>query len=130
MLDPLIQHLLEHVIDTPIKLQLLLLYYENPRLEGSAYQIAGRIYRDIWSTCEALNELATDGILCTTTVSGEAFYRYRPRSEYLDAIARLVQSYNEPMERDHLQRSLREIASYTPYRRTMQMNFSFEFVSI
>lgn len=130
MIDPLVQHLLEQVIDTPIKLQLLLLYYENPRMEGSALQIAGRIYRDIWSTREALSELAADSILGAATASEEPIYRYRPRADYADAIFRLVQSYNEPMERDQVQRSLREIASYAPYRRAMQTGFSFELVNL
>ena len=117
MVDSAIQRLLEQAIDSPIKLQLCLLFYENRRLEGNASQFANRIYRDIWSTREALRELADDGILSVTILAGEPIYRYRPRPEYVDAIFRLAQSYNEPIERDTIQRALREIASYAPYRR-------------
>ena len=116
MIDPSVQLLLEQAIDTPIKLQLLLLYYENPRFEGSAFQMAERIYRDIWSTREALSEMTEDGILFAVGL-GEPVYRYRPRPEYREPIFRLAQSYNEPLERDDLQRAVREIASYAPYRR-------------
>jgi hypothetical protein len=125
MIDPTIQRLLEQTIDSPIKLQLLLLYYENPRLEGTAFQIAERIYRDIWSTREALRELAEDGLL-SVVAGAEPVYHYRPRAEYSEPIFRLVQSYNEPLERDQLQRALREIASYAPYRRASHGAFSFD----
>jgi hypothetical protein len=125
MIDPIVQRLLEQVIDSPIKLQLVLMYYESPRFEGTAHQIAQRIYRDIWSTHEALRELADDGLL-SASGSGEPVYSYRPRAEYREPIFRLVQSYNEPLERDHVQRALREIASYAPYRRAPHSAVTFD----
>jgi hypothetical protein len=117
MIDSSIQRLLEQAIDSPVKLQLCLLFFENRRLEGTAAQFANRIYRDIWSTREALREMADDGVLIVTPLAGEPIYRYRPRPELADAIFRLAQAYNEPIERDVIQRTLREIASYAPYRR-------------
>jgi hypothetical protein len=123
MIDPSVHRLLEQAIDTPIKLQLLLLYYENPRFEGSASQIAERIYRDIWSTREALSEMAEDGLLFAAGLS-EPVYRYWPRPEYREPIFRLAQCYNEPLERDQLQGTLREIASYTAYRRAASQSRS------
>ncbi len=126
MIDPTIQRLLEQVIDSPIKLQLLLMFYENPRMEGTSSQIAERIYRDIWSAREALRELAEDGILSATSQVGEVVYRYRPRADCVEPIFRLAQSYNEPLERDQLQRLLREVASYAPYRRASRGGIAFE----
>jgi hypothetical protein len=117
MLDSSIQRLLEQAIDSPVKLQLCLLFYENPRMEGTTSQLANRIYRDIWTAREALREMSEDGILITSNLAGEIVYHYRPRQEYLDPIFRLAQSYNEPLERDAIQKTLREIASYAPYRR-------------
>jgi hypothetical protein len=117
MIDSSIQRLLEQAIDSPVKLQLCLLFYENRRLEGTAAQFADRIYRDIWSVREALREMAEDGILIATAIAGESIYRYRPRPEQAEAIFRLAHAYNEPIERDAIQRALREIASYAPYRR-------------
>lgn len=131
MIDLQIQRLLEQTIDSPIKLQFLLMYYENPRLEGSASQIANRAYRDIWSTREALRELAEDGILSSAIgTTGEIVYRYRPRPEFVEPIFRLVQSYNEPLERDQLHRMIREVASYAPYRRATQSGVSFERINL
>ena len=130
MVDSAIQRLLEQAIDSPIKLQLCLLFDENPRMEGSAAQLANRIYRDIWSTRTALRELAEDGILCLSSLVGEPIYRYRPRTEYVDAIFRLAQSYNEPIERDAIQRALREVASYATYRRASSGSSAYEMQGI
>ena len=125
MLDALIQQLLEKVIDSPIKLQLCLVLYENRQLEGTVTQFANRLYRDIWSTREALRQLTEDGILIVKGSAGaEPIYAYRPRTEYVDALFRLAQGYNEPLERDKIQRALREIASYAPYRRSAHVNGS------
>jgi len=129
MIDSTIQRLLEHAIDSPVKLQLCLLLYENRRLEGTAAQFANRIYRDIWSTREALREMAEDGILSATPLAGEPVYRYRPRPEHAEAIFRLAQAYNEPLERDAIQRAVREIASYAPYRRAAHRG-AFELLTI
>lgn len=127
MVDSSVQQLLEKVIDSPIKLQLCLLLYENRQLQGSATEFANRLYRDIWSAREALRQLAEDGILiASNNHGGEPIYAYRPRPEYADAIFRLAQSYNEPLERDKIQRALREIASYAPYRRSAHWNSAFE----
>lgn len=126
MLDSSIQHLLEHVVDSPAKLQLCLLFYENRRLEGTASQLANRIYRDIWCTREALRELAEDGLLCESAVNGEQIYRYGPRAEYTDAIFRLVQGYNEPFERDRIQRALHDIDGVARFRRTQARSSAFE----
>ncbi|MBK9709998.1 MAG: hypothetical protein IPO81_01490 [Kouleothrix sp.] len=126
MIDSSIQRLLEQAIDSPTKLQLSLLFYENRRLEGTAAQFANRIYQDIWSTREALRELTEDGILIAANLAGESIYRYRPRPEHVEAIALLAQSYNEPLERDAIQRAVREAASYASYRRTSHTATAFE----
>ena len=125
MLDTMIQQLLEKAIDSPTKLQICLVLYENRQLEGTASEFANRLYRDIWSTHEALRQLAEDGILAASGGPGaEPIYSYRPRPEYVDALFRLAQAYNEPLERDKIQRALREIASYAPYLRSAHVNGS------
>lgn len=117
MLDLNMQRLLEQAIDSPVKLQLLLLFCEHPRTQATATNIAERAYRDIWSTREALAELAEDGILCSTPANDEVIYRYGPRPEYVETIARLYCAYNEPMERDDVQRFVREAGSLASFRR-------------
>jgi len=118
-LDPLIQRLLVQAINSPLKLHLVLLFHENPRLEGSARQIVQRIFRDIWSTREALRELAHDGILGVSDNAGEPVYSYRPRAEHHAPIARLVERFNDPFARDQIHARLRELARDRQYHRRL-----------
>lgn len=126
MNDPCVRQLLEEAIDSPIKLQFLLLFYEDSRLEITAQNIANRSYRDIWSTREALQELCQDGILVASS-DDDPHYTYQPRQELIERIERLAQSYNEPIERDDIQRMLREVSSDASYRRARRkMRGAFE----
>jgi hypothetical protein len=118
MVDPMVQQLLEQAIDSPVKLHLLLMFYENPRLEATPRAVADRVCRDIWSVTQALFELADDGIMLrAATANGDPVYRYAPSPQHVDAIARLISGYDDPLERDQLQRSIRDVAAYAPYRR-------------
>ncbi|NTU81679.1 MAG: hypothetical protein HGA45_20255 [Chloroflexales bacterium] len=118
MVDPIVQQLLEHAIDTPVKLHLLLIFYENPRMEATPRAIADRVCRDIWSVAQALHELAEDGVMLrAATANGDPVYRYAPTPELVESISRLICGYDDPLERDHLQRSIRDLAVYAPYRR-------------
>jgi hypothetical protein len=131
MIDPTVRQLLEQAVDSAIKLQLLLMFHENPRLELSSKQVANRIYRDIWSTREALQELCQDDILVARGSAEDPIYGYHPRDDHRDPIARLVSSYNHPIERDHVQHTLREISSDASYRRARtQIRGAFELQSI
>ncbi len=118
MVDPVVQQLLEQAIDSPVKLHLLLIFYENPRMEATPRAIADRVCRDIWSVAQALHELAEDGIMLrAATANGDPVYRYAPMTELVESISRLICGYDDPLERDMLQRSIRDLATYAPYRR-------------
>ncbi len=118
-IDPLIQRLLVQAINSPIKLHLVLLFHDNPRLAGSASQMNQRIYRDIWSTRDALRELADDGILSVRGSSDEPVYSYRPHTEHCTPIERLVDRFDDPIARDQIQAWVRELARDTLYRRSL-----------
>ncbi|NJM05107.1 hypothetical protein HC891_01045 [Candidatus Gracilibacteria bacterium] len=120
MLDPLVQRLLEQVVDSPVKLHLLLLFHENPRLEASAVKMAERTCRDIWSVTAALEELVADGVMRSVAQAGyhETTFRYAPRPEIVESIRRLVRGYDDPIERDYLQRVLRDLSAYASVRRS------------
>lgn len=121
MVDPQIQRLLEQAIDTPVKLHLLLMFHENPRMEATPSAIAERVCRDIWSVSQALHELADDGVMLrAATAHNETVYRYGPAEDLIDTIHRLIVGYDDPLERDKLQRSIRDLAAYAPYRRSAQ----------
>ena len=118
-IEPLIQRLLAQAINSPIKLHLVLLFHDNPHLEGCARQINQRIYRDIWSTQEALRELADDGILRVSGGTDEPVYSYRPRTEHRVPITRLVERFNDPFARDEIHARLRELTTDRLYRRSL-----------
>ncbi|KAB8140239.1 hypothetical protein F8S13_24780 [Chloroflexia bacterium SDU3-3] len=127
MIDSTIQRLIERTIDSPLKLQLLLLFCEHQNYTGTPSQIGQRAYRDIWSTREALRELAEDGVLMIQhSNAGEPIYCYHPLPELADSINKLYVLYNEPIERDDLQRLVRDAASYAPYRRARSGGFEQE----
>lgn len=119
MIDHSVQSLLEEAIDTPVKLQLLLLFHENPWMEATPSQVAQRACRDIWSTLEALRELTDVGILrvAQNDESDEPVYRYSPTPHRTEVICRLAHYYEDPLKRDLVHRSVRELASYAPFRR-------------
>lgn len=119
MIDPDVQVLLEKAIDTPTKLHLLLIFYENPRLEITPAKMSERSCRDIWSVTQALQELAEDGVLRARAGSGKGdlYYSYLPRPEYIEPIRQLMRNYNDPLKRDVLHRSIRDLAAYAPFRR-------------
>lgn len=118
MIDPTVLSLIESVIESPVKLHLLVMFHENQRLEATAAAVADRICRDIWSVSEALAELADDGVMVqAATAHGEPVYRYGPAAALREPIERLMRSYDDPIERDHLQRAIREQADLALFRR-------------
>jgi hypothetical protein len=126
MIDYAVQQLLENTINSPTKLQLLLLFHENPRLALNAAQAANRMYRDIWSIREALHELALHQILVLDAAE-EPRYCYCPHEAYCEPIRRLMVAYNDPLERHKIQDILHSVAidsSY--YRAKTEMNGAFE----
>jgi hypothetical protein len=106
MLHPHVQQLLDTIITTPIKLQLLLLFVDFRGTHGSVSDIVGRIFRDPWITEASLKELSDDGILSVDDSSGQSIYRYQPRSCYIPLIARLATDFNDPLARDAIYRRL------------------------
>jgi hypothetical protein len=119
MIDPMIQRLLEKAIDTPVKLHLLLIFHENPRMEATVSMVADRVCRDIWSVAQSLEELVEDGVMGrSVSRSGDLSYRYAPLPENHEPIRRLLAGYDDPIERDLLQRLIRDLSTYSPYRRS------------
>lgn len=116
MVDSNVQYLLEQAINSRTKLHILLLFYENPRMEMTATLLVQRCCRDIWSITRALQELARDGILLISQCTGgEPVYSYAPRREYLEPVSNLMQSYDDPIKRESLYRSIREISEYAMF---------------
>lgn len=125
MMDPTVRRLIEQVVDTPTKLHLLLIFHENPRLEATLERMAEWSCRDIWSVTQALHELVEDGILTTNVTVGRVAptYSYTPRPEHIEPINRLVRGYDDPIERDLIQRAIRDLAGYASFRRASSWDY-------
>ena len=119
MIDPIVQRLLEKAIDTPVKLHLLLIFHENPRMVATSRVIADRVCRDMWSVAQSLEEMVEDGVMGrSVSQSGDLSYRYAPLSENHEPLRRLLAGYDDPIERDLLQRIIRDLSTYAAYRRS------------
>lgn len=116
MMSPSVHLLLERVIDTPLKLHCVILFAQRSIMRGTASQIAARLSRDIWSTKQALEELAEAGMLLPLPGDREAVYEYQPRQYFEEVLALLVEVYNDPLRRAELHDCVRELARYAPYR--------------
>lgn len=117
MIDPQVFQLLERAVDTPAKLQILLIFHECPRIAMTGSQMVDRSCRDMWSVSQALHELVEDGILVARSDGNDTWYLYQPAAEYVDDIQQLVYSYDDPLERDLVQRAIRDLAVFSAFRR-------------
>ncbi len=113
MLDPQVRHLLETGINTSCKLAIVLRFIEQSELRATASELATRVCRDNWSVQDALDELVEDGIL----QRWDGLY-YCASSPDLRARLRLLQeTHTSPLQRMELQRLLRDLERYAPYRK-------------
>lgn len=111
-----VEQLLVTAIDTPLKLHCVMVFAQKTISRGTAAQVARRLMRDIWSTQQALEELAAAEVLSVAAVDGEPVYEYKPAAEYVASLRNLVATYEDPVARDSLYESVRELALYAPYR--------------
>jgi hypothetical protein len=116
MMTSSVHLLLERAIDTPVKLQCVISFAQRTLSRGTTAQIAARISRDIWSTKQSLEELTEVGILTTLPFDGEPVYEYAPKRYLEEALALLVEAYNDPLRRVEVHDYVRELALYAPYR--------------
>lgn len=119
MLDPQVTQLLETGINTSCKLAIMLKFLEQSTLSLSASELAARVCRDIWSVQAALEELAEDGLLYCV----ERRYSCKACAELATQLQLLGDTYAHPLQRNELQRLLRDLESYAPYRKELPRRF-------
>jgi hypothetical protein len=115
MLETGIRRLLEEAVNTSCKLTIVMAYAQRPNLSTTPMQMSQRLYQDIWSVEEAMQELAEDGILTRT----EGVYRVCPSSSRREALTRLIAVYDEPLRRQEIVQLVSELDSYAPYRKLL-----------
>ncbi len=117
MVDLKVHVLLEQAIDSRVKLQLLLMFHENAHMHVTAKVLADWCCRDIWSVQQALQEMAEDGILVADkSVGGNTSYHYCPEQNYVEPIQELIRSYDDPLQRETIFRSIQDLTEFSSLR--------------
>ncbi len=102
LLNPLVRNLLLDTIDTPTKLQLVLMFAVQPRLRATADAIRYRIYCDPWSTEAALEALRSDGIVAAEERSTGNVYCFSPTPRQVSVLALLLEQFADPYLREQI----------------------------
>lgn len=96
------------LIDSPLKLQLLLLFYRHPRLCGEAHYLNDWLHESPWEIEEALEALAKTGLLARIDQQGRIFYRLELHTALWPRLDRLAICYDDPLRREEIYSLVRE----------------------
>jgi len=116
------------LIDTPLKLQLLLLFYRNPRYCGDARSLSEWLHEGPWAVKESLDALSESGFLgCVESGSGTA-YRLEPSLEHWGTLEQLVTYYDDPLRRDQIYELLHQADHERQFRASLATPYEHAFV--
>ena len=88
------------LVDSPLKLHLLLLFYRNPRLSSTAERLSEWLRECPWGIEAAVEALADAGFLARVAQRGRLQYRLEPSGEWWTLLERLATYYDDPLRRD------------------------------
>ena len=88
------------MIDAPLKLHLLLLFYHHPRYCGDSRSLSEWLHEGPWAVQESLDALSEAGFLGRIECDGRTCYRLEPSPEHWDTLEQLVTHYEDPLRRD------------------------------
>jgi len=107
-MDKLCQSLIAPgLIDTPLKLQVLLLFYRHPRWRGDARRLSEWIHESPWLIEEVLNALVAAGFLASVVQHDHALYCLQPGLERWTTLVQFVRCYDDPLRREEIYTSVR-----------------------
>jgi hypothetical protein len=107
------------MIDAPLKLQLLLLYYRHPRYCGDSRSLSEWLREEPWAVKESLEALSEAGFLGCVECSGQTSYRLEPSLEHWDTFEQLVICYDDPLRRDQIYELLRQADRERQFRASL-----------
>ena len=96
------------LIDTPLKLQLLLLFYRHPRLCGEARRLNDWLHESPWAIEEALDALAETDLLDRIDQHGRVLFCLEFNTPLWPGLQALAHCYDEPLRRDEVYALVRE----------------------
>lgn len=92
--------LVPHLLDSRLKLHLLLHYWIHPTLALSAGALSERLRENPWALADALNELADAGLLARRATDDGIAFQLGVQHEHRLALHLLVETFNDPLLRD------------------------------
>jgi hypothetical protein len=95
------------LVDSPLKLQLVLLFYRHPRWCGDAQAVSEWMHESPWQIEEALDGLVSVGLLNCVEESGRALYHLMPSFEHWALLVQFVHCYDDPLRREDIYTSVR-----------------------
>ncbi|HEY3230358.1 MAG TPA: hypothetical protein VGJ87_14145 [Roseiflexaceae bacterium] len=90
------------LVDSPLKLHLLLLFYRHPRLSCAAGNLSEWLRECPWEIEEAAEALADAGFLARAEQHGRIQYRLEPSREWWTLLECLATCYDDPLRRDDI----------------------------
>ncbi len=104
------------LIDSVMKLRVLLVFCRYPQLRGSAPQIRQRLPCDPWMLQEALDGLAEASLLERKRSGGVGEYALSPRSQVRTKLRELAQLFDDPQQREEIYLQVREAEQERRFR--------------
>ena len=116
------------MIDAPLKLQLLLLFYRNPRYCGDDRSLSEWLREGPWAVKESLEALSEAGFLGSVESSGRTSYRLEPSPEHWDTLEQFVTCYEDPLRRDQIYELLHQADRERQFRASLATPYERAFV--
>jgi hypothetical protein len=89
-------------IDSLLKLRLVLLFTEYPWLRMNVAMAQQRLRESPWAIADALDELASAGLLSRVECCGQPMYRLTTVPEQRLHLEHLARSFDDPQRRDEI----------------------------
>lgn len=103
-------------VDSPPKLQLLLLFHLFPKLCSDARSLSERLHKAPWEMEETLDGLVLEGWLVRKTSAGPCQYALADVPRNLQLLARLASLYDDPFCREQIIKRLHEVDRERQFR--------------
>jgi hypothetical protein len=105
------------LIDTKLKLRLMLLFYEHPRWSGTLAQLNEWLRESPWAIHDAVEALVDAGLLgCMLARPDTTIYRLELTSEQWAFLNQLAHCFADPLRRDDIYRQVRSADAERQFR--------------
>jgi len=90
------------VLDSRLKLHLVLQFLIHSQLATTAAALSERLRENPWAVAEALEELAEQQLLTRAMNQGKLIYQVGSNLMYRARLDRLAEDFDDPHKRDHI----------------------------